>query len=104
MYTITPQKDTVLTMDDSYEGITIEDMVRRLVDQKEPIENTSPLIYTERKEGVLPEYNIRSDKWDLAIDRMTAISISNTLKREESIKAKENAAIEGETPSNTSAN
>ena len=38
-----------------YEGESIEQKVRRVVMSKEPIEAISPMIYTERKDGVKPE-------------------------------------------------
>ena len=44
-----------------YEGETIENKVQRIVLNKEPIEDGAEIIYTEKKDGVLPQYNIRTD-------------------------------------------
>lgn len=55
---------------ESYEGETIEAKVQRVVINKEPIEDGAPIIYTEKKDGVLPQYNIRTDKWDIAQSAM----------------------------------
>ena len=30
--------------------------------------NTAPIIYTEKEDGVLPAYNIRTDRFDIAMD------------------------------------
>ena len=51
---------------ETYEGEFIEEKVARVVENKEPIEDGAPIIYTERKDGVIPAYNIRTDKWDIA--------------------------------------
>ena len=36
----------------------IEEKVRRITENKEPIKDGAPIIYTERKDGVNPAYNI----------------------------------------------
>lgn len=58
------------------QGEPIEEKVRRVVDNNEPIEDTAPMIYTERKEGILQEYNIRADKWDIAQSAMQQVNDS----------------------------
>lgn len=71
---IVPRKSTfnrVLT-----EGESIEEKVRRIVDNNEPIEDTAPMIYTERKDGIQQEYNIRADKWDIAQEAMQQVNES----------------------------
>ena len=42
--------------------------------QEEPIKDQVPLIYTERKTGVNPEYNIRTDRFMIAMEAMGKIS------------------------------
>ena len=42
--------------------------------QEEPIKDQVPLIYTERKTGVNPEYNIRTDRFMVAMEAMGKIS------------------------------
>ena len=44
-------------------GEPIEIKIARLLSQEEPIKDQVPLIYTERKTGVNPEYNIRTDRF-----------------------------------------
>ena len=50
------------------EGETIEAKVRRVMSNNEPIHDEAPLIYTERKDGINPDYDIRSDRFDYALD------------------------------------
>lgn len=70
------------TINKAYEGETIENKVDRIVNNNEPISDGAPLIYTERKDGVMPEYDIRADKFDIAIDAMDKVAESNKLKRD----------------------
>ena len=65
---------------ESYEGETIETKIMRIVENKEPIEDGAPLIYTERKDGVQPEYNVRTDKWEIALDAMDKVAKTNYAK------------------------
>ena len=44
------------------------------MDEKEPITDGAPIIYTPFKEGVKPEYNIRTDRWEVAIEAMDKVS------------------------------
>lgn len=59
---------------ETVEGETIEEKVARVVENKEPIEDGAPIIYTERKNGVIPAYNIRTDKWDIALTAMDQVN------------------------------
>lgn len=75
------------------EGETIERKVERLIQNKEPIKDGAPPIYTERKDGVNSAYNVRTDRWELAVDAMTRIEKSKQAKRDEIAKQKEDAKI-----------
>ena len=70
----------------STDGETIETKMRRLVENQERVEGQVPLIFTERKDGVLPSYNIKSDRFDAAIEASDKIAKSITAKREERAK------------------
>lgn len=59
---------------ETYEGEFIEEKVARVVENREPIEDGAPIIYTERKDGVIPAYNIRTDKWDIALTAMDQVN------------------------------
>lgn len=89
------------------EGETIEMKIERIVENKEPISDGAPEIFTERKDGVISAYNIRTDRWEIAADAMDAISRSVQAKRDEVglkkeadlkvVKDSEAESIQGET-------
>ena len=60
------------------EGESIENKVRRITENNEPITDGAPIIYTNREDGVLPAYNIRTDRFDIALDAMSKIEKSRT--------------------------
>lgn len=55
-------------------GMSIEEKVRQMMDQNEPITDTVPMIYTSKEDGVKPEHDIRTSKWDYAIETMNEVS------------------------------
>lgn len=71
---------------ETYEGETIETKVSRIINEKAPIEDGAPIIFTDRAEGVLPAYDIRTDRWDLAVDAMDKVNKAKIAKREEFTK------------------
>lgn len=62
------------------DGESIEDKVRRITENNEPITDGAPIIYTNRDDGVLPAYNIRTDRWDIAQQAMDAVNQANLAK------------------------
>ena len=62
------------------EGETIETKVARITQNKEPITDSAPIIFTEKKDGVLPAYNIRTDRFDIALEAMDKIGRSKAKK------------------------
>lgn len=79
---------TSIEINTSYEGEPIEAKIRRIVNNKEPISDGAPLVYTERKDGVQPQYDIRTDRWDIAIDAMDKVAKTHKAKREQRHKPK----------------
>ena len=65
---------TAMKATETFEGEFIEEKIARVVENKEPIEDGAPIIYTERKDGVIPAYNIRTDKWDIALTAMDQVN------------------------------
>lgn len=55
-------------------GENILTTVRRILDEGEPISDGAPLIYTEKKDGVLPQYDPRTSKWDVAMEAMSRVN------------------------------
>lgn len=82
-----------------YEGETIEKKVARITLTNEPITDTAPIIYTEKKDGVLPAYNIRTDRFDLAIDAMDKIEMERIAKKNQITAEDVPSKLEGGTPS-----
>ncbi|AXH73064.1 MAG: hypothetical protein [Microviridae sp.] len=96
MITLEMPNENFSVLNEKKVGETIEEQVRRMVNNGAPIGNPVPLIYTERKDGVLPQYDIRADKYDIAIESMTIASKAHSIKREERLKPeKESQASEG---------
>lgn len=91
MYTHRKTKPTTtsISVNKSYKGETIEQKVDRIKNNKEPITDGAPLIYTERKDGVQAAYDIRTDRFELAVEATDAISKTHKAKREERIKETE---------------
>lgn len=92
-----------LESNEVYEGETIETKVSRIINEKAPIEDGAPIIFTERTDGVLPSYNIRTDRWDVAIDAMDKVNKAKIAKREEFLNGNKGTDVpnktEGGTPS-----
>lgn len=61
-------------------GEAIETKVKRITENNEPITDGAPIIYTNRDDGVLPSYNIRTDRWDIAQEAMDAVNQANLAK------------------------
>ena len=74
--------NSTLFVNNSLEGESIEAKVCRIVNNGEPISDGAPLIYTERKDGVKEEYNIRTDRFDIALKAMDYVTASNRAKRD----------------------
>jgi hypothetical protein len=76
-------EDSTIELNDSVEGETIEEKIRRIVENKEPISEGADIIYTERKDGVSPAYDVRTDRFELAVDAMDKVHKDKLAKREE---------------------
>lgn len=74
--------ETTVRSVEKSEGMTIETMVALFMNNQTDIEQKTTAIYTERKDGVLAGYDIRSDKFDIAIEAMDKASKSSIMKRE----------------------
>ena len=74
---------------DIFEGQSIEELVYQATTTNQTIEQGAPLIFTARKDGVVYEYNIRSDKFDRAMEMMDKYSKAVTQRRAEIHKKEE---------------
>ena len=82
MYKYNTNKPTKIRVNNSIEGETIEMKVRRIVDNKEPITDGVPLIYGPKGE-IMAGHNIRTDRFEIAVEATDAISKSNIAKGSE---------------------
>lgn len=78
------------------QGEPLEGKLRRILLNGEPITDKAPIVYTERKDGVMPEYDIRSDKWEIAVDAKQKIAEAYLKKRAIGIEARDGMKKEGE--------
>lgn len=82
MYKKAVYNKTMLRSRDIVEGEPIEWKIERILDHNEPIVDGAPEIYTERAEGILSAYNIRTDRWEIACEGMSLVEKSHQAKRE----------------------
>ena len=83
MITYKIKNKTKLKVNTAKQGEPLEHKIERIVTQKEPIKDGAPIIYTERKDGVNPSHNIRTDRFEVAAEAMSKVSKSFKAKREE---------------------
>lgn len=65
---------TAFKINESVVGEPLMVKLQRMKRNKEKHTAEAPLIYTEKADGVLPEYDIRADKWELAMENADAVS------------------------------
>lgn len=70
------------TLSKEMEAKSLEEQLRAALEGKEPIKiDQTNLAYTERKNGVMPMYDIRTDRWEIALKASTKVNKSNAAKR-----------------------
>lgn len=89
MYKIPHYSKSLISCNRLKEGETMENKVSRILANKEPIKDGSPLIYTDKKDGVDPAYNIRTDRFELAVDAMDKVHKSTLAKKDDVQKPKQ---------------
>ena len=73
----------MIKMTDS--GETLIKKCQRILDESEPLTDGAPMIYTPKQAWVRDDCNIRTDKWELAMnamDRVNNYKLNEYLKRE----------------------
>jgi len=79
---------TSLKVNEAVRGETIEAKIRRIMNNGEGIEDGAPLIFTDREDGVRPEHNIRTDRFELAVEAQDQINKKRLAQREERMESK----------------
>lgn len=97
MYKQNKHKGTTIIQNESVEGESLEMKIDRFVNNKEPItEQGAEMIFMERKEGINRAYNIRTDRFEVAIEATDAITKSINARRDEKYKMSDEAeSIQG---------
>jgi hypothetical protein len=87
---------TTLKVNNSFQGETIETKCARIMSNKEPIKDSAPITYTERKDGVIPGMNIRTDRWEHAVESMEKATKAHRTRREDAIGKRAKEGMEKE--------
>lgn len=85
MKTAINRKGSINNPDLTYQAEPREVKLRKIIsgESSNMEDGVFPTIYTEKKDGVLPEYDIRTDRFEVAIDAMDKInqSIANQIAK-----------------------
>lgn len=71
-------------------GKSIEEELRQAQASKTPISSTTDVTYTPLKDGVLPQFDIRTDRQEIALDATEKIAKSDILHNDERPETSEN--------------
>lgn len=82
MYKFKGYGKTLVTGLETVEGERLETKIERILQNKEPIKDGAPEIFTARKDGVQAGFNIRSDRWEIAADAMDKVTKSKLAQRD----------------------
>lgn len=76
MKTATKRKGCINNPDLTYQAEPREVKLRKIISGETSTmeDGVFPIIYTEKKDGVLPEYDIRTDRFEVAIDAIDKIN------------------------------
>lgn len=82
MKTATNRKGCIKNPDLTYQAEPREVKLRKIIsgESSNMEDGVFPTIYTEKKDGVLPEYDIRTDRFEVAIDAIDKINKSTASK------------------------
>lgn len=69
-----------LKVDATYEAEGLEVKLRRITETNEPLAGDIPIAYTKKTDGVLPAYDIRTDRFEIAREAMSKIQESEVAK------------------------
>lgn len=79
-----PAKSTI-KRNESYPGESIELKIQRMINNGEPIGEGASIQYTERKDGVNPLMDIRTDRFEIAVEAREKTAKSKIAQREQAI-------------------
>lgn len=85
MYNKNKITKTSIRINQSYEGVPIERKLERMMNNNEPMTEGAQIMYTERKNGVEPAMDIRTDRWEHAVEARDKTAKSKIATREQAI-------------------
>ena len=62
-----------LKIDATYEAEGLEVKLRRMTETNEPLAGDIPIVYTKKTDGVLPAFDIRTDRFEIAREAMSKV-------------------------------
>lgn len=68
------EKMGLISCNESYEAEALEMKIRKALDGTENLELGKPALFTRRGDGVLPETDIRTDRWDIAMEAQNHVN------------------------------
>ena len=83
MYKPKVKERRLLKVNHTYVAESMEMKIRKMLANKEPIEEEIETVYTNKKDGVMPAYDIRTDRWEIAQEaagKMLNAELSEQLK------------------------
>ena len=95
MYRQTKMQRTGIKGITCYAGEQIEQRMRRIKETNEPISDSAPVMHNAKKDGVVPEGDIRTDKWAIAAENKNAVSNARFNMEKEREKTMGEKAKEG---------
>lgn len=87
---------TLIKCNKSYEGKWLSTEIRAMIENNEPINVQIPVEYTKPQDGVLPQYDPRTDKREImmeSMDKATKQAKTNWMKKVGLIKAETNGEV-----------
>ena len=75
-------KKSTVKVNNGTEGEAIEKAIKRAIENGESLGDQVGLIYTARRDGVLAGYDIRTDRFDVALEGINVAQKSALAKRE----------------------
>lgn len=85
MYNKKTPNATSIKRNEAYIGVSIEKKLERILNNNEPLTEGAQIIYTERKDGVNPAMDIRTDRWEYAVEARDKTARSSIATREQAM-------------------
>lgn len=79
---------------ETYVGESLEDKLARMLTNKEPIEATEPMAYSGENDGVAPQFNPRTDRWEIAREAMQNVKTMRDAQKAAELAKSESKGIE----------